>query len=68
MVIKLLNQTAIAGPGDNSMRTFSFILALAFVLAGPSMAGSPDNLPAAGAFAYNGALPANSAALVLAAR
>ena len=55
-------------PETVSMRTFSFILALAFVLAGPSMAGSPDNLPAAGAFAYNGALPANSAALVLAAR
>jgi hypothetical protein len=49
------------------MRTFSFILAFAFVLAGPSMAGSPDRLPAAGAFAYNGA-PANAAPLVLAAR
>ena len=50
------------------MRTFSFILAFAFVLAGPSMAGSPDSLPAAGAFAYSGAPPANSAALVVAAR
>ena len=48
------------------MRTFSFILAFAFVLAGPSMAGSPDSLPAAGTFAYNGA-PVNSASLVLAA-
>ena len=49
------------------MRTLSFILAFAFVLAGPSMAGTPDSLPAAGAFTYNGT-PANSAALVLAAR
>ena len=37
------------------MRTLSFILAFAFVLAGPSMAGSPDsNLPGIGTFAYNG--------------
>lgn len=50
------------------MRTFSFILAFAFVLVGPSMAGFPDSLPAAGAFAYNGAPAANSAPLVLAAR
>jgi len=50
------------------MRTFSFILAFAFVLAGPSMAGSSDNLPAAGAFAYNGAPAANSAPLIVAAR
>jgi hypothetical protein len=51
------------------MRTFSFfILAFVFVLAGPSIAGSPDTLPAAGAFAYNGALAANSAPFVLAAR
>jgi hypothetical protein len=54
--------------GDRSMRTFSFILAFAFVLAGPSMAGSPDSLPAAGAFAYNGAPAANSVPFVLAAR
>ena len=50
------------------MRTFSFILAFAFVLAGPGIAGSVDSLPAAGAFAYNGAPAANAAALVLAAR
>ena len=50
------------------MRTFSFILAFAIVLAAPSMAGSPDSLPAAGAFAYNGVPAANSAPLVLAAR
>jgi len=37
------------------MRTLSFILAFAFVLAGPSMAGSPDaGLPGIGTFAYNG--------------
>ena len=37
------------------MRTFSFILALAFVIAGPSMAGSSDRgLPGIGTFAYNG--------------
>jgi hypothetical protein len=55
-------------PGDHLMRTLSFILAFAFVLAGPSMAGSSDNLPAAGAFAYNGAPAANSAPLVVAAK
>jgi|GEM_PF-1200265 len=37
------------------MRTFSFILAFAFVLAGPSMAGSCENLPGIGTFAYTGA-------------
>jgi ABC-type nitrate/sulfonate/bicarbonate transport system substrate-binding protein len=50
------------------MRNLSLILAFAFVLAGPSMAGSPDSLPAAGTFAYNGAPVANAAPLVLAAR
>jgi hypothetical protein len=50
------------------MRTLSFILAFAFVLTGPSMAGMPDSLPAAGAFTYNGTPAANSAPLVLAAR
>jgi hypothetical protein len=57
-----------SGPGDSSMRTLSFILAFVFVLAGPSMAGTPDSLPAAGAFTYNGTPAANSASLVLAAR
>ncbi len=53
------------------MRTLSFILALAFVMAGPSMAGSPDgNLPGVGAFAYNGSPIPTSApqAVVLAVR
>ena len=37
------------------MRTTSFILAFAFILAGPSMAGSSDqNLPGVGTFAYQG--------------
>ena len=37
------------------MRTTSFILAFAFILAGPSMAGSSDpGLPGVGTFAYNG--------------
>jgi len=49
------------------MRTISFILAFAFVLAGPSLAGCRDNLPAAGVFAYAGAPTANSAPVVLAA-
>jgi hypothetical protein len=37
------------------MRTTSFILAFAFMLAGPSMAGSSDqNLPGVGTFTYQG--------------
>ena len=37
------------------MRTISFILAFAFVLAGSSMAGSADSgLPGIGTFSYNG--------------
>jgi hypothetical protein len=37
------------------MRTLSFILAFAFVLVGPSMAGSSDGgLPGIGTFSYNG--------------
>ena len=44
------------------MRTFSVILALAFVLVGPSMAGSSDgSLPGIGTFAYNGSPVATSA-------
>jgi len=50
------------------MRTLSFILAFVLVLAGPSMAGSSDNLPAAGAFAYNGPPAVSPASFVLAAR
>jgi hypothetical protein len=37
------------------MPTLSFVLALVFVLAGPSIAGTSDgSLPGAGTFAYNG--------------
>ena len=37
------------------MPTIGFILALAFVLAGPSMAGSSDGaLPGTGTFSYTG--------------
>jgi hypothetical protein len=36
------------------MRTISFILAFAFILAGPSMGGSSDSsLPGIGTFTYN---------------
>jgi len=53
------------------MRTFSLILSVAFVLAGPSMAGSVDNgLPGIGTFAYNGPPlgPAAPQAVVVATR
>jgi len=41
--------------GDRQMRSLSFILAFAFALAGPSMAGSLENsLPGIGTFAYSG--------------
>jgi hypothetical protein len=46
------------------MRTLSFILAFAFILAGPSMAGSSNqHLPGVGTFAYHGSPVANPAAL-----
>jgi hypothetical protein len=53
------------------MRTISFILAFAFVLAGPSMAGSSDQtMPGVGTFAYNGSPVATAAsqAMVVAAK
>ena len=53
------------------MRTLSFILAFAFVLAGPSMAGSSDSsLPGIGTFAYSGSPIVTTApqAIVVAAR
>ena len=60
-----------AKPGDSQMRTLSFILALAFVVAGPSIAGSSDaGVPGVGTFAYNGspiAMPAPPS-IVVAAR
>ena len=52
------------------MRTLSFILAFAFVLAGPSMAGSSENtVPGVGTFAYNGSpIAVAPQVIVLAAR
>jgi hypothetical protein len=53
------------------MQTLSFILALVFVLAGPTLAGSSDgNLPGIGTFAYNGSptVAAAPQAIVVAAR
>ena len=52
------------------MRTISFILAFAFILAGPSIAGSSDaGLPGIGTFTYTGSPVATSApqAIVVAA-
>lgn len=52
------------------MQTISVILAFAFLLAGPSMAGSSDNgLPGIGTFSYNGSpvIPA-AEPIVVAAR
>jgi hypothetical protein len=40
------------------MRTISFILGFAFVLASPSIVGSPDgSLPGIGTFSYSGSPP-----------
>ena len=54
------------------MRTSSFILAFAFVLAGSSIAGSSNaGLPGVGTFAYNGSpivVSAAPQAIVVAAR
>jgi hypothetical protein len=51
------------------MRTISFILAFAFVVAGSSMAGSPDgSLPGIGTFSYNGSPVAAPPVMVVAAR
>jgi hypothetical protein len=57
--------------GDSQMRTTSFILAFAFILAGPSMAGTSDqNLPGVGTFAYHGSPVATAASqpMVVAAK
>jgi hypothetical protein len=51
------------------MRTMSFVLAFAFVLAGSSMAGSLESdLPGIGTFSYNGSPVVASQAIVVAAR
>jgi hypothetical protein len=61
----------VATTGDSQMRTLSIILAFAFVLVAPSMAGSVDSgLPGVGTFAYMGfpVLASVSQAMVVAAR
>jgi hypothetical protein len=53
------------------MQTVSLILAVVFVVAGPTLAGSSDgNLPGIGTFAYNGSPIVTSApqAIVVATR
>ncbi len=53
------------------MRTTSFILAFAFVLAGSSMAGTADRgLPGIGTFSYNGPplAASHSLSLIVASR
>jgi hypothetical protein len=50
------------------MRSLSLILALAFVVAGSSMAGSVEgNLPGVGTFSYNGSPVVSPAPLIVAA-
>jgi len=73
LVISLTAKTAGSAGiqnGDSHMRTLSFILALAFVVAGSSLAGSSEaGLPGIGTFAYNGSPIASAAeAIVVAAR
>src|ERR1700722_17792340 len=60
-----------ATTGDSQqMRTLSFILASAFLLAGPTVAGLSDSsLPGVGTFTYNGPPIVTSApAIIVAAR
>ena len=71
----MVNETAGAAmprtSGESQMRTTSFILAFAFILAGPSMADSSDqNLPGVGTFAYQGSPIAKAASqtIVVAAK
>ena len=43
------------------MRTLGFIVTFAFILAGPTLAGSSDGgMPGMGTFAYGGTMPADS--------
>jgi hypothetical protein len=59
-----------ATTGDSQMRTLSFILAFAFLVAGPTMAGLSDSsVPGVGTFTYNGSPIVTSApAIIVAAR
>lgn len=56
--------------GDSQMRTIRFILAFAFILGGPTLAGAPDGgLPGIGTFAYEAwPIVAASPSIVVAAR
>jgi hypothetical protein len=63
--------TPAAKPGDSQMQTLSFILAFAFMLICPALAGNSDaGRPGVGTFAYNGSPIAVSApqAIVVAIR
>jgi hypothetical protein len=60
-----------AKPGDSQMRTLSFILAFAFMVVWPALAGNSDaGRPGIGTFAYSGSPIAVSApsAIVVAVR
>jgi hypothetical protein len=57
--------------GDSQMRTLSFLLAFAFMLVGPSIAGSSDGgLPGAGTFTYDGSpiVPSTAKVVLVASR
>jgi hypothetical protein len=63
-------EAPVFGRGESQMRTISFLLAFAFVLAGPSMAGVSDRgLPGIGTFSYSGfpVVPAAPQTIVVAA-
>jgi hypothetical protein len=74
MVIKSTTTTAGNAGGDNrrqsKMRTLSFILAFAFLVAGPTMAGLSDSsLPGVGTFTYSGPpIVTPAPAIIVAAR
>src|ERR1700712_2670232 len=70
LVIHLPTTRRTAPPNwRRQMRTISFILAFAFILAGPSMAGSTDgSLPGIGAFSYSGSPLATHATQIVASR
>lgn len=69
--MKTADGAGVRKPETVKMRTLSLMLALAFVVAGASIAGSSDSsLPGVGTFAYSGSPVAASApeAIFVAAR
>jgi hypothetical protein len=68
LVISLSTTRRTAPPTwRRQMRMLSLILAFAFVLAGPSVAGFADGgLPGIGTFSYNGSMAANAPTTLLA--